>query len=64
MQRENWKAIESSQTVSLEDADRALLDKVQAHLALGDGEFLHFLVVIGKVAPNAARLAAVRLPKP
>ena len=64
MQRENWKAIESSQVVSLEDADRALLDKVQTRLALSDGEFLHFLVLIGKVAPNPARLAAVSLAKP
>ena len=63
MQRENWKAVESSQSVSLEDTDRALLDKVQMRLALGDGEFLHFLVLLGKVAPNAARLATVRLPK-
>jgi hypothetical protein len=64
MQQENWKAIESSQAVSLEDADRALLDKVQTRLALSDGEFRHFLVLIGKVAPNAARLAAVRFLKP
>ena len=63
MQRENWKAIEKSQVISLDDADRALLDKVQTRLALSDREFLHFLVLIGKVAPNAARMAAVHLPK-
>jgi hypothetical protein len=64
MQRENWKAIESSQALSLEDADRALLNKVQTRLALGDWEFLHFLVVVGKVAAGSARLGAVRLAKP
>jgi hypothetical protein len=62
VQRENWKAID--QVVQLEDADRALLDKVQTRLALSDGEFLQFLDVIGKVAPSAARLRTVRLPKP
>ena len=61
MQGENWKAIESSQAVVLEDADRALLDKIQTSLALTDGEFLHFLRLIGKVAPSSARLAGVRL---
>ena len=35
MQRENWKAL--GQAVQLEDADWALLDKVQTHLALSDG---------------------------
>lgn len=63
MQRENWKAIEGGQAVSLGDSDRALLDKVQSQLALNDREFLDFLILIGKVSPNAARLAAIRLPK-
>lgn len=63
MQRENWKAIENSQAVSLEDADRALLDKVQTRLALSDGEFLHFLILVGKVSTSAARLTTVGLLK-
>ncbi len=63
MQRENWKAIESSQAVSLDDLDRALLDKVQSRLALNDAEFVHFLILVGKVSPCAARLGTVRLPK-
>lgn len=62
MQRENWEAIRNNQVVSLEDSDRALLDKVQSRLALNDGEFLHFLILIGQVSPCAARLGAVRLP--
>jgi hypothetical protein len=64
MQRENWKAIESAQVVQLDDADRMLLDTVQTRLALGDGEFLRLMVLIGKVAAGAGRLAGVRLPKP
>ena len=63
MQRENWKAIESSQAVSLDDSDRTLLDKVQSHLALNDAEFLHFLILVGKVSRCAALLGAARLPK-
>ena len=62
MQQENWKAI--AQVVRLEDADRALLDNVQTRLALSDGEFLHFLGVIGKIVPTATLLRTVRLPKP
>jgi hypothetical protein len=61
MQRENWKAIEGNHAVSLVGADRALLDKVQTRLALGDGEFLHFLVMIDKAAAGSDRLAVVRL---
>ena len=64
MRPENWQAIANSQTITLEDADRSLLDNVQRRLALSDGEFLHFLILIGKISPNAARLGAVRLPKP
>jgi hypothetical protein len=64
MQRENWKAIESAQVVQLDDADRMLLYTVQTRLALGDGEFLRLMVLIGKVATGAGRLAGVRLPKP
>jgi hypothetical protein len=61
VQPENWKAIERSQAVNLDDADRALLDRVQAHLALSDREFQHFMVLIGKVAPGAARLGGARV---
>jgi len=61
---ENWKAIEKSQTIQLEDTDRTLLDKIQNRLALSDRDFLHLLVVIGKVAPTGARLAGVHLALP
>ena len=61
---ENWKTIERSHAISLQDADRALLDKVQTRLALSDREFQHLLVLIGKVAASTARLASVHLPKP
>lgn len=63
MQRENWKVIASNQVIQLDDADRALLDKVQTRLALGDAEFLHLMIFIGKVAAGPGRLAGVRLPK-
>jgi hypothetical protein len=62
MQRENWKAIESAQVVQLDDADRMLLDTVQTRLALGDGEFLRLMVLIGKVAAGAGRLEACGSP--
>ena len=61
MQTENWRAIAGR--VQLEDGDRALLDKVQARLALSDAEFLGLLIVIGKLSPAATKLSAVRLPK-
>jgi hypothetical protein len=61
MQPQHWKDIEkaaerTSQPVSLNDSDRALLDKVQSRLALNDSEFLQFLALIGRVSPNTARL--------
>ena len=61
MEAENWKAIAGSQAVQLDATDQALLDKVQARLALSDREFLHFMVLIGKVAPGAARLAGAQV---
>ncbi|GEM_PF-3097597 len=64
MQPENWKAIEDAHAISLDPSDKALLDEVQKSLGLKDGEFLHFLILIGKVAPAAVRLKQVRLPKP
>ncbi len=64
MQQENWKAIESKHAVQLDNANRTLLDKVQTRLALSDGDFLHFLVLIGKVAAGPVWLAGVQLPKP
>jgi hypothetical protein len=63
MQPQNWKAIEGSQAISLDDADRALFDKVQTSLALTDDEFLHFMRLIGKLAPAASRLAFVPVRK-
>ena len=61
MEPENWTAVQK--VVSLEYADLILLDKLQARLGLLDGEFLHFLGLIRKVA-NASFLTTVRLPKP
>jgi hypothetical protein len=61
MQRDNWKAIQDREAVQLEDSDRVLLDKIQTCLALNDREFLNFLILIGKVAPSAARLGTVHL---
>ena len=63
MEPENWKAIGQA-AVQLEAADRAVLDTVQTCFALSDGEFLHFLAVIGKVAAGAVGLRALHLPKP
>ena len=62
MEPQNWKAI--SGVVQLEVADRIVLDKVQICFGLSDGEFLHFLTVIGKIAASTTRLHALRLPKP
>jgi hypothetical protein len=62
MDAENWKAIVAAQVVQLDDADRWLLDQVQSKLGLNDRDFRHFLVLIGKIAPSAARLNAVHLP--
>jgi hypothetical protein len=59
MEAENWKAV--GQAVELEEADRTLLDKVQALLTLSDREFLHLMITIGKVAPSTARLLKVQL---
>jgi hypothetical protein len=65
MQPENWKAIEISNTIArFEDAEKLVLDKVQARLNLSDREFLDFLLSAAKVAPCVARLKAVHLPKP
>ena len=63
MQLENWTAIQNAQAVSLEDADRALLDTLQARLGLHDREFLHFMSLIGKLAPAASVLRRLHLPK-
>jgi len=62
MHADNWKAI--AQFIQLDDAERSLLDKLQTKLTLNDEELLRLMIVIGRVAPSAARLAAVRLPKP
>jgi len=61
MKAENWKAIAATQAVQLSAADQALLDKVQASLALSDREFLDFMVLIGKIAPGAPRLVGAQL---
>ncbi len=58
MEAGNWKAVAAMHAVQLSAEDQGLLDKVQARLALSDQEFLHFMVLIGKVAPGGARLAA------
>ena len=59
MQKENWAAI--NKAVQLEEADRAVLDKVQARLGLSDEELRQFMLAIGKVSPAAANLRSVRL---
>ena len=41
MQPENWKTIEHSQVLLLNDAERLLLDKIQTKLVLRDEEFIH-----------------------
>jgi hypothetical protein len=64
MQKENWQAIEKAHAVQLDDTEGRLLDNIQNQLRLNDREFLHFLVLVGKIAPSAARLGSVYLPKP
>ena len=62
MQQQNWKAIESSLVVPLDDSDRALLDRVQAQLALNDREFVNVVSFVANIsryaAPSAAWIAA------
>lgn len=60
MEKENWNPVEAAQIIQLNDGDRRLLDHVQGQLDLNDSDFRHFLVLIGKIAPSAARLNAVR----
>jgi len=57
----NWKAVAAMHAVQLSAEDQGLLDKVQVRLALTDQEFLHFMILIGKVAPGAARLAGAHV---
>jgi len=59
MQKENWAAI--SKAVQLEDADRAVLDKVQVRLALNDEELRQFMLAMGRIAPAVANLRSLRL---
>jgi hypothetical protein len=57
MQQQTWKAIESSLPIHLSDSAYALLDRVQAQLALSDNEFARLLTLITRLSPNPEWLA-------
>lgn len=65
MEKENYDAIGLA-AISFTFGERALLNKFQATLGMGDAEFLQLLILFATHLQtlNAPRLRTVRLPKP
>jgi len=63
MEKENYDAIDKA-ALGFSTNERALLDRFQAKLGFGDGDFFQLLILFTRInTGNAPRLRTVRLPK-